>query len=149
MPTHTQGNEGQVSTVGRQARHVVSTRAVRVGLPRTVARAAGLVAVAVFLANLHLPWRPRTLDLLRGLTGIPCPFCGTTTAFVHAGQFDLAGAFAANPFIMLGALAVITAPLTGLTRRVDALSNRGRVLLAVALLAMAEMWQLFRFGLLG
>ncbi|MGH3094667.1 MAG: DUF2752 domain-containing protein [Streptosporangiales bacterium] len=138
-----------MSTVGRQARDAVSAPTLRAGLARTAARAAGLVAVAVFLANLHLPWRPPTLDLLRGLTGIPCPFCGTTTAFVRAGQLDLLGAFAANPFIMLGALAVITAPLTGLTQRVELLSNRGRVLLAVALLAMAEVWQLVRFGLLG
>lgn len=138
-----------MSTIGRQERGAVSAHPVRVALASAAARAAGLVAVAIFLANLRLPWRPRTLDLLRGLTGIPCPFCGTTTAFVRAGQLDMLGAFAANPFIILAALAVITAPLTGVTQRVEALSNRGRVLLAVALLTMAEVWQLVRFGLLG
>lgn len=138
-----------VSEPARRARRAWARRPLQDQLLRTAVRLGGLGAVAVFLANLHLPWRPRTLCLLREFTGIPCPFCGTTTAAVHAGHLDVVGALMANPFVLVVTAIIATAPLTGALRRWDALSGRGRVLACVALLLASEIWQLFRFGLLS
>ncbi|MBA3019780.1 DUF2752 domain-containing protein [Propionicimonas sp.] len=41
--------------------------------------------------GLPCPWR--------ALTGTLCPFCGSTTMGVHLLDLDLAGAWAANPFV--------------------------------------------------
>lgn len=116
---------------------------------RTAVRLGWLTVIAVFLANLHLPWRPSTLCILRMLTGIPCPLCGTTTAGVELGNLDFVGAIAANP-LTLGVIGLVaTAPLTGVGRWwEETLTNRARALVCVALLAAAEVWQLHRFGLL-
>jgi hypothetical protein len=35
------------------------------------------------------------------VTGVPCPGCGLTTSFAHMIRFQIAGAFAANPFGVL------------------------------------------------
>ncbi|MFN2536917.1 MAG: DUF2752 domain-containing protein, partial [Mycobacteriales bacterium] len=50
-----------------------------------------LLTAAVLLSLLHLPWRPRTVCVLRTFTGIPCPLCGGTTAAVNVGRGDLLG----------------------------------------------------------
>jgi predicted ABC-type sugar transport system permease subunit len=111
-------------------------------------------AAALALANLHVPGRPATLCPLRALTGVPCPFCGGTTAAVRLGRFDLLGALRANPFIVLGAVVVATLPAVIAYRsarpvaRWPALSARTiRVAIAVAVVC-SEVWQLFRFGIL-
>lgn len=118
-------------------------------LRRTSVRVGALAVIAVVLANLHLPWRPTTLCILRQLTGIPCPLCGTTTAAVHAGSLDILGALAANPFTLVVIGIFATAPITGASRFWnEKLTNRSRPLVCVALLAAAEIWQLHRFGLL-
>lgn len=103
-----------------------------------------LLAVAVGLALLHLPWRPRTVCLLRATTGIPCPLCGGTTAAVHVGRGDLIGGLRASPLAVLGALALVTAPLA----RVPRLGSRTVWLLIVTVAVAAELYQLGRFGLL-
>jgi len=111
-------------------------------------------AAALALANLHVPGRPATLCPLRALTGVPCPFCGGTTAAVRLGRFDLLGALRANPFIVLGAVVVATLPAVVAYRsarpvaRWPAVSSRTiRVAIAVAVVC-SEVWQLFRFGIL-
>ena len=38
---------------------------------------------------------------LRSITGIPCPLCGMTTAATALASGDLAGALAANPFVLV------------------------------------------------
>jgi hypothetical protein len=35
----------------------------------------------------------------RGLTGLPCPTCGTSRALLALGRGDLAGALAVQPFV--------------------------------------------------
>ena len=107
-------------------------------------RFAVLLAAAVGLSLLHLPWRPRTVCLLRATTGIPCPLCGGTTAAVQVGRGDLLGGLRASPLAVLGALALVTAPLA----RVPRLSSRTLWLLIVTVAAAAELYQLGRFGLL-
>lgn len=111
-------------------------------------RAVVLVAAVLVLARLHLPGRPPTVCLLRGLTGIPCPFCGGTTAAVDAGSGDLAGAVRASPLAAVGAPLVALAPVlrARLSHTVSRLpAHAGLAALGVALLA-SELWQLHRFG---
>lgn len=75
-------------------------------------RAAGwfaLVGVGLSAANaltglgLPCPWR--------ALTGTLCPLCGSTTMGTHLLRGDLAGAWTANPFVLvllaLGVVAVV------------------------------------------
>lgn len=118
------------------------------------ARLAALAATAAALAVLRVP-RPATLCLLRGTTGVPCPFCGFTTSGVHLGHADVAGAVHASP-LAVAACAVFLAlpPLrrSRLSRRWSRLSHRTRqtmVLTAIlATLTVSEIWQLMRFGIL-
>lgn len=82
-------------------------------LRAALARSAALGAAALVLAVLVLPWRPPTLCLLRGLTGIPGPFCGGTTAAVRLGSGDLGGALAASPLVLAGAAVWSAWPVVG------------------------------------
>jgi predicted ABC-type sugar transport system permease subunit len=134
-----------VTLIAPAARSGVATSGQRVGV--------GAVA-ALALANLHVPGRPATLCPFRALTGIPCPFCGGTTAAVHIGRFDLLGALRANPVIVFGAVVVAATPALIAFRssrygaRWPALPSR-TVKWAIALaLVLSEVWQLFRFGIL-
>ena len=128
--------------------------ASRAGFRTSGQRAAVGAVAALALANLHVPGRPATLCPLRALTGLPCPFCGGTTAAVKLGHFDVLGALRANPVIVLGAVVVATIPAVMANRssrpvaRWPALSPRTvRVAIAIAVL-FSEVWQLFRFGIL-
>lgn len=101
-----------------------------------------MLGAALVLAQLHLPHRPATVCLLRAVTGLPCPFCGGTTAAVHVGRGDLVGALRASP------LAVVAAPVSAF---LPLLAGRVRPLLPwraalVLVLAGSELWQLHRFG---
>lgn len=126
--------------------------AVAVGRDRSTARAvvlryATVAAVAVALASLHLSRRPATICPLRTLTGIPCPFCGGTTAAVHLGRGDLRGALAASP---LAVAMLSTWPLVGVVRMPRWwASPRARWIAIVATLVAAELWQLLRLGLIA
>jgi hypothetical protein len=115
-------------------------------LPIT-ARALGVVAVALALAAVHLPHRPRTLCLFRTTTGLPCPLCGGTTAVAHLGRGDLTGALAASPLVTAAAFVV---PFVG-TLRLPAWATRPAVRLGLlgSVLLAAEIWQLVRFGVIG
>ena len=116
---------------------LLATAAARVGL---------LLLAAVLLAQVHLPGRPSTLCALRALTGVPCPFCGGTTAAVAIGRGDLPAALRASPLVVLGAPFVVALPL--LRARLARLPGRSVAAgLGIVLLA-AELWQLGRFGLL-
>lgn len=108
----------------------------------TLGRAAVGMALAVLLATVHVPGRPSTACVLRGLTGIPCPFCGGTTAAAAVGRLDLMAALRASPAAVAGAAAFVLAPLLPHLPPV-----RGRWLIAF-FLGFAELWQLARFGLL-
>jgi hypothetical protein len=120
--------------------------APRSAAARIAGRAAAVVGAALVLAALTLPWRPPTLCFLRSLTGIPCPFCGGTTAMVQLGQGRPLAALAASPLATLGApLWVVWPALTHRWRRVTARVSRGRLLAAGgAVLAASWLWQLER-----
>jgi hypothetical protein len=113
-----------------------------------------LIAVVVGLAMLHIP-RPPTLCLLRETTGIPCPMCGFTTAAVHLGHADLAGAAGASPLAVAACVGFVLIPFTRRSRFATLwreLPNRWRQLIPafaiLAVLAFAEIWQIYRFGIL-
>lgn len=119
----------------------------RAALARVGVRVVALAAVVVVLAAVHLR-RPPTLCLLRATTGVPCPFCGGTTAAVDVGHGHLGAALAASP---LGVALLAGWPLLGTVRAPQWWwRHRSRLIAAVlAVLALAEIWQLHRFGLVG
>jgi hypothetical protein len=112
--------------------------------PRAVARGAALAVLVLALGAVHLRGRPATFCLLRGLTGIPCPLCGGTTAAVQAGHGRLLSALRSSPLAVFGAGAFVLAPTV---RRPHL---RPAVLWTAigAVAAASEVWQLLRFGLL-
>jgi hypothetical protein len=117
-----------------------------------------LVAVSVsvlFLASLRIPGRPPTLCLLRATTGIPCPFCGGTTAGVDLGHGDPVAALRASPLAVIGGVLFVLTPVirrSQLAKRWHTLPFRRRLVITtaaiIAALAISEAWQLARFGLL-
>ncbi len=96
---------------------------------------------ALLLAVLVIPWRPPTLCLLRGLTGVPCPFCGGTTAFVQLGRGDLVGALRTSPLAVLGAPVWAAWPRLGPLLR---LGPRTRWSLLGVALTGSQVWQVSR-----
>lgn len=63
-----------------------------------------LAAAGVFL--LRLDRVPLTLCVFKGLTGLPCPTCGSTRALGRLFALDFAGALSMNPFTTLVAVVV-------------------------------------------
>jgi hypothetical protein len=126
----------------------------RMGIRSSGQRVAAGAVAALALANLHVPGRPATLCPFRALTGLPCPFCGGTTAAVHLGRFDLLGALRANPVVVLGAVIVAAMPAMIAVRssrggaRRPAISPRTFRVAIVVAVVFSEVWQLFRFGIL-
>jgi uncharacterized protein DUF2752 len=113
-------------------------------------RASGLVLAALLLARVHMTGRPATLCPWRALTGLPCPFCGGTTAAVDVGHLDALGALRANPLVVVGAGTFVVGPVVGpLVRLGTRLTPRAGLAVAATVLAAAEAWQLVRFGFLS
>jgi hypothetical protein len=111
-----------------------------------VRRYAAVGATALLLGAVHVPHRPATLCLFRELTGLPCPFCGGTTAAVRLGHGQLEGALAASP---LAVAVLATWPLLGVMRPPRWWRQRSvRWTLVAAILGFAEIWQLARFGVI-
>jgi hypothetical protein len=61
-----------------------------------------LAGAAVWL--LRLDRVPLTFCVFKGLTGLPCPTCGSTRALGRLFVLDFAGALAMNPFTTLVAV---------------------------------------------
>jgi hypothetical protein len=112
--------------------------------PVAVVRRSVVLLVLVFaLGAVHIRHRPATFCLLREVTGLPCPFCGGTTALARLGTGHLHEAMAASPLalLMLG-LAPVAGVVKGPWTRRPALT---RTVVLVVLVA-SELWQLNRFG---
>ncbi|GAC1332995.1 MAG: hypothetical protein NVSMB13_21800 [Mycobacteriales bacterium] len=110
---------------------------------KAVGRLAVLAILAVAVAAVHVPHRPTTICLVRALTGLPCPLCGSTTAAVLAGRGDLLGALRAGPPAVLAAVGLVLAPL-GPGRAWWRADRRVRWLVIATALCLAEAWQLVR-----
>jgi Protein of unknown function (DUF2752) len=116
---------------------------------------ARLTAVAFGLVVLAWLPMPHTVCPFRVLTGLPCPFCGGTHAGIDLGRGHPVAALLASPLAVCGAVAVITLPMlrtTSLAERWRQLPaktrNRAAISGILAALAVSEVWQLVRFGLL-
>jgi hypothetical protein len=94
---------------------------------------------------------------LRTLTGVPCPFCGMTTATVALAHGNWAAAAAANPLAYLAAALVLgTAPVlaarvagrASMPRPWSAQQRRRLGWVMACLVALSWVFQLHRYGFL-
>lgn len=112
----------------------------------------GTAAVAsVAAAWVHQNHDPGALCPLRRLTGIPCPFCGSTTVFMEAGAGHWGAALTANPVTVVAAVVFLTAPLLAFNPIATLQRTPSRLLWigGAVLLTASWLWQLHRFGFLG
>jgi hypothetical protein len=103
-------------------------------------------AVALLVAGSTLPFLPGHPGLpcpLRTVTGIPCPFCGTTTSVEATLHGDAGAALAANP---LGP-ALVAAALALVVRR-PRHPLRVPLLFVIVLAAALWLFELHRFDVL-
>ena len=106
-------------------------------------RIAGAVMLAGAAVFPLLPGPDGLPCPLRSLTGVPCPLCGMTTSVTAAVRLDPLAALAANP---AGVAVVLVAVGLLLFRRRRQLTVP--VWAAPIVLALMEIWQLARFGVL-
>jgi Protein of unknown function (DUF2752) len=117
----------------------------------SAARLGAVAAASVAAAWVHQNHDPGALCPLRRVTGVPCPFCGSTTVFMEAGAGHWSAALTANPVTVVAALIFLAAPLLAL----DPVATLGRIPPRVlwigggVLLVGSWLWQLHRFGFLG
>jgi len=78
----------------------------------------GLMVVARVAMHYQLPLPGCPM---RELSGVPCPFCGSTRAFAALAGFDLLAALKLNPLVTLAAMAA------GVAWTVSAMIGKGRV----------------------
>ena len=119
--------------------------------PRASAFRFGAVAVAsVAAAWVHENHDPGALCPLRRVTGVPCPFCGSTTVFMEAGGGHWGQAVLANPFTVAAWFVFLLAPALALDPVRTALNLSPRTLWigGVAVALASWLWQLHRFGFL-
>jgi hypothetical protein len=129
--------------------------------PSSTAERLGLTGLAAAGASFVYPALSRATGLqapclLRLLTGIPCPFCGMTTAATSLAAGDPAAALVANPFVLV--LVAFTAFMAGLIaaralglaqppRPWTPTQRRAAWWLGLLLAAASWAFQLHRFGL--
>lgn len=131
-------------------RAVGLVRSVRA--PKASVARLGLVAVSsVAAAWAHQNHDPGSLCPLRRLTGVPCPFCGSTTVFMEAGAGHWYAALAANPATVVAALVFLAAPLLAVDPIMTMVRLPPRVLWigGTVLLVASWLWELHRFGFLS
>jgi hypothetical protein len=116
-------------------------RIVLLDLP-LVGRVVGLLVALATLIPL-VPGYPGITCPLRALTGVPCPFCGTTTSCRELLQMDIPASFLANP---VGILTIAALFFIAFARRPHL---RVPVLLLIGLPAVLWVFQLHRFALVG
>jgi hypothetical protein len=105
-------------------------------------RTPGAVALGAAAALALLPGHAGIPCPLRTATGVPCPFCGTTTSAEDALRGHLGAAAAASPLGLLG-IAVVAALVAFRPARVRV----SPLALAVAVLG-AWLFELHRFSFL-
>ena len=138
----------QVSGAVRRAAAERMSRVWRDGTEAVLIRAVLLLALGAVAARLHAAHDPGVVCPLRLLTGIPCPFCGSTTAVMDLGSGDLATAVRSQPMTVLAAGVLVTTP-AGWYRRWGYLRYRHRVVLVVGAIALSWIYQMVRLGVIG
>jgi hypothetical protein len=117
--------------------------------------AAALVPAAIAYPAVHAATGFAPVCPLREVTGVPCPFCGGTTAATALADARLADALAANPFVpalavvLAGVLLVVAARALGLVappRSWPRDRQRTAALVAGALVTASWAFQLGRYG---
>jgi len=130
--------------------------------PNSTAERLGLTCLAAAGASFVYPTMSRATGLqapclLRLLTGIPCPFCGMTTAATSLAAGEPAAALAANPFVLVlvaftGLMAALMlARALGLAhppRPWSPAARRAAWPSGVVLATASWLFQLHRFGLI-
>lgn len=125
-------------------------------LPHALAAGAALAVIVASVAMVDDGPHPEgappsTLCLLRRMTGVPCPTCGMTRAFVAMGRGDVVAAARHHPlgpvaFVAMAAAALRSGDIaiTG-RRRLTRLTRRaGQALAALAVAAVG--WWLVRLA---
>ena len=138
----------QASSVIRRMAGGWMERAWRGGSEAVLVRAAAVVAVGAVAAKLHSIQDPGVICPLRLLTGVPCPFCGSTSAVMALGTGDVVTAIRTQPLAMLGVAAVVTAPAGWFRARWEWTPYRRRVALLLGAVAVSWIYQLFRLGVI-
>jgi hypothetical protein len=104
----------------------------------------GIGLAAVMLAAIHVR-RPATVCLFRAVTGLPCPFCGGTTAAVALGRGHVVQALGASPLAMLGFVVVPIRAGLAQAKRLPTVA-RTHVVWAMGIVLLAsELYELHRF----
>jgi Protein of unknown function (DUF2752) len=130
--------------------------------PVSTAERLGLTGLAAAGASFAYPAVSAATGLqvlcpLRLLTGVPCPFCGMTTAATALAGGEPAAALAANPFVLVlvgftAAMAVLIGAralgLAGPPARWPLARRRGAWAVAAVLAAASWLFQLHRFELI-
>lgn len=120
-------------------------------------RGADLRALGMVMAGgaAVLPFAPDVgvLCPIRRLTGVPCPFCGMSTATLALGRGDVGASVAANPFAVVLVTAVVVAFVPAIYRAgwFQAVWRRVRPVapaLSLTALPLLWLWELDRFGFL-
>ena len=122
---------------------------------RMAVAAAALVPAAIAYPAVHAATGFAPVCPLRAVTGVPCPFCGGTTAATALADGRLSDALAANPFVpalavlLAGALLLVVARALGWAsppRSWPRDRQRTGALVAGALVAASWVFQLARYG---
>ena len=117
--------------------------------------AAALIPAAIAYPALHAATGFAPVCPLREVTGVPCPFCGGTTAATALADGRLVDALAANPFVpaltvvLAGVLLLVVARALGLATPPRSWSGdrqRTGALVAGALVTASWLFQLGRYG---
>jgi hypothetical protein len=116
---------------------------------KVAVRLGAAAGAALFLGALkiHRPPQLATVCVLRGFTGVPCPLCGSTTAFVRLGQGRVADALLANPVVLLVALCLVLAP-TGVFGALRRAPQRTVWAVVAVVTGASWLWQLSRYDYL-
>lgn len=120
------------------------------GLRGVALRCGAVAAAALALAQVHEHDDPGVLCPLRRFTGIPCPFCGSTTMFMQAGAGHWGAAVTANPFMLVAALGLLLYPVVGADapQKWVRLPRQAQWTLGAAAFCVSWLWQLHRYSLL-